>query len=495
MPRSRSQKIARLFALALVLAFGLVQGPGVAAADDGGTTTTPSNGSAAPAAAAAFAVTPIGGGFTEVPGIQYFVVPGNGSSTAHFDYVGREAICANVLDVFRVDGTDGDIGGVLPGDPAWLTAASGQSPQVVFSASARPGASIDLTFQGGDVLAFAFTGCQGTGSPPYFSFDAANPNGYDHVKTYQDSSTGQWQMGWEDEPGLGGDFNDMVVNVTGLQGGGSVSPPADTTPPPVPTITDSPPDPFNSDSASFSFADDEAGVVFLCQIGTGAFTDCASPQVYSGLTEGVNTFSVEAEDAAGNVSAPAVYSWTIDLGPCTQSDPRCSLVPEGSSSTVTPDPSPCGTVTAADSTADGTSSATPDSVCGGAAKKLYCAWFYDDEPMDGTTSIITFVIHQITPHIQFHYCIVRNKAVTKVDGVSASNVYKKYPWVYKGLFQDPAVGGIGTKVAKVTFSMSYQQCAFKDLGCFDSRDVTLEATINAKAKKGTNPVTVKVTAD
>ncbi|PYV78310.1 MAG: hypothetical protein DMG96_08305 [Acidobacteria bacterium] len=84
----------------------------------------------------------------------------------------------------------------------------------------------------------------------------------------------------------------------------------DTTVPP-PTITSTPANPTNQTSATFSFTDTEAGVSFLCQLDGGAFSACPSPQSYSGLSLGNHTFSVKAQDAAGNQSGAASFTWTV----------------------------------------------------------------------------------------------------------------------------------------------------------------------------------------
>jgi hypothetical protein len=92
----------------------------------------------------------------------------------------------------------------------------------------------------------------------------------------------------------------------------------DTTPPPQPVITSSPANPTNQTSANFSFSDTEAGVSFVCQLDTSAFSACASPKSYSSLSQGTHTFAVKAQDAAGNQSSPASVSWTIDTTPPPQ---------------------------------------------------------------------------------------------------------------------------------------------------------------------------------
>jgi hypothetical protein len=89
----------------------------------------------------------------------------------------------------------------------------------------------------------------------------------------------------------------------------------DTLAPPTPTIDSAPPNPSGSSNASFGFSDSEGGVSFRCQLDGGGYGACTSPQGYSGLADGSHTFQVKARDAAGNESAPASYSWTINAPP------------------------------------------------------------------------------------------------------------------------------------------------------------------------------------
>ena len=86
----------------------------------------------------------------------------------------------------------------------------------------------------------------------------------------------------------------------------------DTTAPPVPALTSTPANPTNQTSASFSFTDSQGGVSFLCQFDGGTFSACTSPKTYSGLSQGSHTFSVKAQDAAGNQSAATSFTWTVD---------------------------------------------------------------------------------------------------------------------------------------------------------------------------------------
>src|SRR5206468_8180193 len=91
--------------------------------------------------------------------------------------------------------------------------------------------------------------------------------------------------------------------------------PADTTPPDT-TITAAPPARSNSSTASFSFTATEAGSSFACQLDSGAFAPCVSPQSYSALADGSHSFQVRATDAAGNTDpTPASFTWTVDTTP------------------------------------------------------------------------------------------------------------------------------------------------------------------------------------
>jgi hypothetical protein len=86
----------------------------------------------------------------------------------------------------------------------------------------------------------------------------------------------------------------------------------DLTAPAPPAITTNPANPTNSTSASFSFTG-EAGATFACQLDGGGFSACTSPKSYTGLAAGSHTFNVRQADTAGNISANASFTWTIDL--------------------------------------------------------------------------------------------------------------------------------------------------------------------------------------
>lgn len=86
----------------------------------------------------------------------------------------------------------------------------------------------------------------------------------------------------------------------------------DLTPPPAPSITAKPAALSNTTAPTFSFTDTEAGTAFLCKLDAGAYAACSSPAAYSSVAQGSRSFSVVAKDAAGNVSSPTSYAWSVD---------------------------------------------------------------------------------------------------------------------------------------------------------------------------------------
>jgi Bacterial Ig-like domain len=70
--------------------------------------------------------------------------------------------------------------------------------------------------------------------------------------------------------------------------------------------------PTNQRSTTFTYSADEPGVTFGCRLNGGRFRACAGPQSYSELADGRYSFEVHARDAAGNVSAVARRTFTVD---------------------------------------------------------------------------------------------------------------------------------------------------------------------------------------
>jgi hypothetical protein len=111
-----------------------------------------------------------------------------------------------------------------------------------------------------------------------------------------------------------------TVHVRALDAAGNATPAAsqasatftvDTIAPPAPAIVSHPEPQTAQKTAAFSFGDSEAGVNFLCARDRARAKTCTSPVTYTGNSRGTHTFTVQALDAAGNLSAPARYTWAV----------------------------------------------------------------------------------------------------------------------------------------------------------------------------------------
>jgi hypothetical protein len=87
----------------------------------------------------------------------------------------------------------------------------------------------------------------------------------------------------------------------------------DTVAPTAPQIVQAPQNP-GGPIARFDFTVAEAGTSTECRLDSGSWTACAAPVDYDGLTGGAHSFAVRATDRAGNLSAAATYTWTVDVG-------------------------------------------------------------------------------------------------------------------------------------------------------------------------------------
>ena len=107
---------------------------------------------------------------------------------------------------------------------------------------------------------------------------------------------------------------------------------------PTVTITSGPNEGTTSDEArpSFGFSADEAGATFECHFNSDPPTPCSSPfSSTERLPNGSSSFSVEATDRAGNVSATETRTWIIDAPPV---DVRIDSGPRPGSPTADPTP-------------------------------------------------------------------------------------------------------------------------------------------------------------
>lgn len=130
------------------------------------------------------------------------------------------------------------------------------------------------------------------------------------------------------------DFNQIAEGTRGLVGPATVTV-VDATPPDT-NITSKPPALSNSKAANLSFTSTEEGSTFECQLDSGNYASCTSPKDYTGLSDGLHTFSVRATDPAGNTDlSPASYAWTVDTtAPATTATPAGGLYNSAQSVTL-----------------------------------------------------------------------------------------------------------------------------------------------------------------
>ncbi|GAA6623079.1 putative Ig domain-containing protein [Scytonema sp. NUACC26] len=157
------------------------------------------------------------------------VVPGRIGEpiTLHFKWTEREAAFNNEVGVFIVDEL-GRVDGVTPGEAGYARSAINSSTrQIIFSSGQGVGTKRELTFRGGDRLAFYIIQDKTTdtwlnsnqqnqlGKEPlaFFSIENTNPDKFDHVST-QIPTNALVQLNWEDLTGGGDrDFNDVVFTI------------------------------------------------------------------------------------------------------------------------------------------------------------------------------------------------------------------------------------------------------------------------------------------
>ncbi len=77
-------------------------------------------------------------------------------------------------------------------------------------------------------------------------------------------------------------------------------------------INSHPTDPSDRTDPQFTFSASELGCTFNCKLDSGAWSLCASPKNYSGLSAGTHLFQTRATDPAGHPDpSPASFGWKI----------------------------------------------------------------------------------------------------------------------------------------------------------------------------------------
>jgi hypothetical protein len=106
----------------------------------------------------------------------------------------------------------------------------------------------------------------------------------------------------------------------------------DTIAPAPPVLSGVPPAQTNTTTASIGFTG-ESGASFSCSVDGGTYKACSSPKLLTGLADGTHSLAVTQTDLAGNKSAAATASWTIDT--TVPAPPVLSGVPPAQTNTTT----------------------------------------------------------------------------------------------------------------------------------------------------------------
>ena len=108
----------------------------------------------------------------------------------------------------------------------------------------------------------------------------------------------------------------------------------------APTLTINGPAVTNSRTPSFTFSSQDGGTSFECRLDSApAFTACTSPYTIPAipsLADGAHTLRVQVRDVAGNLSAPATHSFSIDATlPIARIDSGPASITNSTSATFT----------------------------------------------------------------------------------------------------------------------------------------------------------------
>lgn len=120
---------------------------------------------------------------------------------------------------------------------------------------------------------------------------------------------------------------DRAGNVSDASDGHTFT--VDTTAPAAVTFGQAPARKSAQPTAKFAFTG-EPGARLECSLDGADWSACTSPLTLTGLADGPHSLRVRALDAAGNVSAPAGYAWTVDTTPTTTPNPPSTPNPPGS---------------------------------------------------------------------------------------------------------------------------------------------------------------------
>ncbi len=157
------------------------------------------------------------------PATDFFTVPPadttDGPVHLRFEWGPSDAKYQNEFGIYNIDDAAGRVDGLLPSDNGYAGVALARA-QVVLGKGSGFGAKAEVTTAGGQLLGFYLVAnattleAQVAGATVFFSFDAANADKMEHVRTV-DRGDGGRDFRFEDQLGGGDqDFNDAIVSVT-----------------------------------------------------------------------------------------------------------------------------------------------------------------------------------------------------------------------------------------------------------------------------------------
>jgi hypothetical protein len=297
-----------------------------------------------------------------------FVVPGAANEVvdATFTLSKRQASYRNEVGIFVVDDATGRIGSLEPGDHGYAAAALARR-QRLFSRNDRPGTNTHIDLKGGSFVGtyliqnssaerFLARNRQdrlGTSPLAFFSFSAANPDQFQHLRKPTANT-----VAWEDLT-FGGDrdFNDAVVTFSFVEPppppptGGNNNEPIKVTLQLDPSTDSAPLDDNQTAFATVILVGETDANLPVTLLETGATTtsDSSGRFEFDGvnLTLGANTFDVQAVSGNRTGTAKQTFTRVPVPPPAIAAALAHDTAPNGQTNTdgVTFDPTIAGTIT------------------------------------------------------------------------------------------------------------------------------------------------------
>ncbi|MFM8829296.1 MAG: Ig-like domain-containing protein, partial [Actinomycetota bacterium] len=177
------------------------------------------------------------------------------------------------------------------------TRASTATFRITFDTAVTGLSAADLT-PTGTSTGWSVDSVTGSGTGPYtVALSAGSPT--------------SGSLGLDLAPGAVTDSAGNTGPASTASAGGTIT--IDVTPPGAPSFTAGPTGDIAVATATFTFTGAGTGDAYQCQVdGAGAWTACASPRAFTGLSDGAHSLSVRLVDDVGNTGSPVTRSYTVD---------------------------------------------------------------------------------------------------------------------------------------------------------------------------------------